>query len=227
MQCTSRCLSGFPSELPLCIAPQRLRPRTESPKTPSTLAIIWPWAPKSASLVTGTCPLREGLLSCLVVYEIGNPASKALGMRHSAWGAWLIARLSAQKRSTPARLSPPSVFWPDPYVLPLGRPLPHLPRQSWQSQRSPSSTMHDAISPQRSKELQLVCRTMPNRRSVKARRLAGHRPSCPKKLSGQRYEDDLTSSPADPVHPLSQPHATLPLPPPLFSPKARETTGCS
>lgn len=75
----SRCLSGFPSELPLCIAPQRLRPRTESPKTPSTLAIIWPWAPKSAFLVTGTCPLREGLLSCLVVYEIGNPASKALG----------------------------------------------------------------------------------------------------------------------------------------------------
>lgn len=180
-----RYLSGFPSELPLCIAPQRLRPRTESPKTPSTLAIIWPWAPKSASLVTGTCPQWEGLLSCLVVYEIGDPASKALGCVTLAWGAWLIARLLAQKRSTPARLSPPAMLWPDPFVPPLGL-RPHPPRQSWQSQRSPSSTMRDAISPQHSSELQLVCRTKPNRRSVKARRLAGHRPSCPKKLSGQR-----------------------------------------
>lgn len=79
LPCTSRYLSDSPSGLPLCIAPQRLRPRTESPKTPSTLAIIWPCAPKSASRVTGTCPPWERLSTCLVVYEIGNPASKALG----------------------------------------------------------------------------------------------------------------------------------------------------
>lgn len=151
----SRCLSGFSSELPLCIAPQRLRPRTESPKTPSALAIIWPWAPKSASLVTGTCPLREGLLTCLVVYEIGNPASKALGcvtLPGEPGSSPDFRRKNVRHRPGSAPLP---MLWPDPYVLPLG-PRPHPPRQSWQSQRSPSSTMHDAISPQRSKELQLV-----------------------------------------------------------------------
>lgn len=144
----SRCLSGFPSELPLCIAPQRLRPRTESPKTPSTLAIIWPWAPKSASLVTGTCSLWEGLLSCLVVYEIGNPASKALG----------CVTLPGEPGSSPDFRRKNVRHRPGSAPLPRSgkTPTSHPPRQSWQSQRSPSPTMHDAISPQHSKELQLI-----------------------------------------------------------------------
>lgn len=91
-------LSDFPSGLPLCIAPQHLRPRTESPKTPSTLAIIWPWAPKSAFLVTGTCTLPEGLLSYLVVYTM-----KLAIQRAKPWDASLRLGSLAHRQTFSAK----------------------------------------------------------------------------------------------------------------------------
>lgn len=181
-------LSDFPSGLPLCIAPQHLRPRTESPKTPSTLAIIWPWAPKSAFLVTGTCTLPEGLLSYLVVYT-----TKLAIQRAKPWDASLRLGSLAHRQTLGAKTFDTGRAQP-PLLHALARPLrpspgspspsPSTSSELAESEVSMLDTARCDIAP--SQRRAAARRTKPNRRSVKARRLAGHRPSCAKKLSGQR-----------------------------------------